>query len=49
MPQAVEPVRAITLADIQEARARIAKTIVRTPLVRLDLGPESPKIFLKLE
>jgi threonine dehydratase len=37
------------LAEIQAARARIAKTIVRTPLVRLDLGPESPRIFLKLE
>jgi threonine dehydratase len=49
MPQALEPVRAITLAEIQAARARIANTIVRTPLVRLDLGPEFPKIFLKLE
>jgi threonine dehydratase len=49
MPQTLEPVRAITLAEIQAARARIAKTIVRTPLVRLDLGPESPKILLKLE
>jgi threonine dehydratase len=49
MPQSLEPVRAITLAEIQAARARIAKTIVRTPLVRLDLGPESPRIFLKLE
>jgi threonine dehydratase len=49
MPQTLEPVRAITLAEIQAARARIAKTVVRTPLVRLDLGPESPKILLKLE
>src|SRR5271168_2684640 len=49
MPQALEAVRAITLTEIQEARARIAKTIVRTPLVRLDLGPDSPKILLKLE
>ncbi len=45
----LEPVRAISLAEIQQARARIAKTILRTPLVRLDLGPESPRIFLKLE
>jgi threonine dehydratase len=49
MPQALEPVRAITLAEIQAARAQIAKTIVRTPLVRLDLGPDSPQILLKLE
>jgi threonine dehydratase len=49
MPQALEPVRAITLAEIQAARVQIAKSIVRTPLVRLDLGPESPKILLKLE
>jgi threonine dehydratase len=49
MTQALEPVRGIILAEIQAARARIAKTIVRTPLVRLDLGPDSPKILLKLE
>jgi threonine dehydratase len=49
MPLPLEPVRPITLAEIQAARARIAKTIVRTPLVRLDLGPETPTIFLKLE
>ena len=28
---------------------RIAKTIVRTPLIRLDLGPDFPDIRLKLE
>src|SRR5271156_2506801 len=39
----------IRLADIQAARARIAGTIVRTPLVRLDLGPDGPDIRLKLE
>jgi threonine dehydratase len=49
MPRALEAVRAITLAEIQAARAQIAKAIVRTPLVRLDLGPDSPKILLKLE
>ena len=49
MPQELDPVRPIALAEIQAARARIAKTIVRTPLVRLDLGPDSPRIFLKLE
>ncbi|MGI8481594.1 MAG: threonine ammonia-lyase [Chthoniobacterales bacterium] len=43
------PVRAITLNDIQEARKRISGAIVRTPLVRLQLGPEFPDIRLKLE
>jgi threonine dehydratase len=44
-----EPVRPITLAEIREARARIADTIVHTPLVRLELGPGYPDIRLKLE
>jgi threonine dehydratase len=42
-------VRPIALADVQEARKRIAKTIVRTPLVRLELGRDCPDIRLKLE
>ncbi|HTI05227.1 MAG TPA: pyridoxal-phosphate dependent enzyme [Gemmatimonadales bacterium] len=45
----VEPVRPITLAEVREARKRIAGTIVRTPLIRLDLGPGSPDVRLKLE
>ncbi|MEO8637237.1 MAG: pyridoxal-phosphate dependent enzyme, partial [Gemmatimonadales bacterium] len=45
----LEPVRPITLAEIREARVRIAGTIVRTPLIRLDLGPDAPDIRLKLE
>ena len=40
MPTTLEAVRSIELADIREARKRIAKTIVRTPLVRLELGPD---------
>jgi threonine dehydratase len=43
------PVRPITLDEIKQARERIAKTIVRTPLVRLELGPDFPDIRLKLE
>jgi threonine dehydratase len=43
------PVRPVTLAEIEAARARIAGTILRTPLVRLDLGPGFPDIRLKLE
>ena len=45
----LEPVRRIRLSEIQEARKRIARTIVRTPLIRLDLGPDFPDIRLKLE
>ena len=49
MSATLEPVRPICLSDIQEARTRIARTIVRTPLIRLDLGPDFPDIRLKLE
>ena len=49
MPITLEAVRPIELADVREARNRIAGTIVRTPLVRLDLGPDYPDIRLKLE
>jgi threonine dehydratase len=44
-----EPVKPIALTEIRQARERIAKTIVRTPLVRLELGPDKPDIRLKLE
>jgi threonine dehydratase len=49
MSMTLEPVRPIALAEIQDARERIAKTIVRTPLIRLELGREFPDIRLKLE
>src|SRR3954470_10474461 len=42
-------VRPIELSEIREARKRIADTIVRTPLLRLELGPDFPDIRLKLE
>src|SRR5579884_1534600 len=45
----VEPVRPIALADVEEARERIAGTVLRTPLVRLDVGGSGPDIYLKLE
>jgi len=45
----LEPVRPIDLSEIRAARERIAKTIVRTPLIRLELGPDVPEIWLKLE
>ena len=49
MSTPLEAVRPIKLSEIQEARKRIAGTIVRTPLVRLELGPDQPDIRLKLE
>src|SRR6266478_9055094 len=49
MTTPLEPVRAITLTEIRDARKRIAGTIVRTPLVRLELGPGFPDVRLKLE
>ena len=49
MPIRLDAVRPIELADVREARKRIAGTILRTPLVRLELGPDFPDIRLKLE
>jgi len=49
MSTPLEPIRPIELAEIREARERIASTIVRTPLLRLDLGAGYPDIRLKLE
>src|SRR5438132_5138810 len=45
----LEPVHSIELSEIRAARKRIAKTIVRTPLIRLELGSGFPDIRLKLE
>jgi threonine dehydratase len=44
-----EPVRPIALEDVEAARERIRGIVLRTPLVRLDLGPDGPDIRLKLE
>src|SRR5437763_11098154 len=49
MPATLESVRPIELSEIREARQRIADVIVRTPLLRLELGPGFPDIRLKLE
>src|SRR4029077_10635693 len=49
MKTALDPVRRITLDEIREAHDRIARTIVRTPLVRLELGPDFPDARLKHE
>ena len=45
----IAPVRPISLDDIEQARTRIAGTVLRTPLVKLDLGSGAPEIYLKLE
>src|SRR5213595_2018120 len=42
-------VRRIELSEIREAQKRIAGTIVRTPLVRFELGHGFPDVRLKLE
>ncbi|MFL6755661.1 MAG: threonine/serine dehydratase [Sphingomicrobium sp.] len=44
----IDPVRPITIGDIEQARQRISGTVLRTPLVRLDLG-DRREIHLKLE
>lgn len=45
----LESIRPITLDEIKAARERIASTILRTPLVKLQLPAGSPDIRLKLE
>jgi threonine dehydratase len=49
MRTTLDPVRPIELSEIRQARNRIAKAIVRTPLVRLEPSPGQPDIRLKLE
>src|SRR5882672_5058117 len=49
MTTPLEPVRPIALSEIRVARQRIARTIIRTPLVHLELGPGYPDVRLKLE
>jgi threonine dehydratase len=45
----IPPVRPIGLEDIEQARSRIAGTVLRTPLVKLDAGRGAPEVWLKLE
>jgi threonine dehydratase len=47
--RSLETVHPLTLTEMQEARRRVASSIMRTPLVRIDLGPDFPDIRLKLE
>jgi len=45
----VAPVRPIPVEAVEAARKRIAGTIIRTPLVKLQTGPGTPEIYVKLE
>ena len=45
----IDPVRPISLDDIEQARGRVAGTVLRTPLIKLNLGQDGPDIRLKLE
>ena len=45
----IDPVRPILLGDIEAARRNVADTVLRTPLVRVDLAGEATEIWLKLE
>jgi len=49
MSTTLQAIRPIELSEIRAARERIAGTVVRTPLVRLELGSGYPDIRLKLE
>jgi threonine dehydratase len=45
----IPPVRPIAIEDVEQARERIAGTVLRTPLVKLDVGSDGPQVWLKLE
>ena len=45
----IPPIEPIRLKEIEQARDNVAGTIIRTPLVRLELGESTPEIWLKLE
>src|SRR5258706_1008218 len=45
----VTPIKPIPLADIRAARERIADSVIRTPLVRLNVDDAPAEIYLKLE
>jgi threonine dehydratase len=45
----MSPIEAIPLAEIRAARERIAGSVLRTPLIRLNVEDAPAEIFLKLE
>ena len=49
MSQALGEIRPISLEAIEAARGRIAGSVIRTPLLRLNTGVPKPEIYVKLE
>lgn len=45
----IPPVKPISLDDIEAAHENVAGTVLRTPLVSIELGSGKPDIYLKLE
>ena len=44
----IDPVRPIAIGDIEAARVRIMRTVLRTPLVKIEVA-DGRDILLKLE
>lgn len=45
----VDPVRPILLHEVEAARQNVTSMVLRTPLVRVELGASAPQVYLKLE
>ena len=45
----IDPVRPILLSDIEAARANVAGTVLRTPLIRVEHPGGGAEVYLKLE
>jgi len=45
----IKPYEPIPIEEIQDAQARIKGTVIRTPLVRLNVDDAPAEIYLKLE
>src|SRR5690606_7578567 len=43
------PLEPVSLSEVHAARRRIGRTVLRTPLVRLEGGADRPPLWLKLE
>ena len=49
MAHVLPEIRPVSIEAIEAARERIKGTVIRSPLVRLDIGMPKPEIYLKLE
>ena len=45
----MKPLAPVSIAQIRRARENLVGSVLRTPLVRLELGPGFPDVRLKLE